>query len=86
MISRVNARLDRLRTRQDFLAAEGALVIVRQPPASPPPAPGQPPMVPGNPVEGREVLLAVWDDGSVTGLAGHVDLGTGLRDQADRSR
>jgi nicotinate dehydrogenase subunit B len=35
--------------------------------------------VPANPAEGVEILLAVWDDGSVTGLHGHVDLGTGLQ-------
>jgi len=29
--------------------------------------------------EGDEFLLALWDDGSVTALHGHVDLGTGLR-------
>src|SRR5690606_35647395 len=45
----------------------------------PPPAPGQPPAVPGNPAEGPEILVAVWDDGSVTALNGHVDLGTGIR-------
>ena len=33
----------------------------------------------GNPAEGDEILLAVWDDGSVTALHGHVDLGTGIR-------
>ena len=36
-------------------------------------------MVAGNPAEGVEILLAVWDDGSVTALHGHVDLGTGIR-------
>jgi nicotinate dehydrogenase subunit B len=35
--------------------------------------------VQANPAEGAEVLIAVWDDGSVTALNGHVDLGTGLR-------
>ena len=35
-------------------------------------------MVPGNPAEGVEVLLALWDDGSANGLAGKVDLGTGI--------
>ena len=35
--------------------------------------------VAGNPAEGVEILLAVWDDGSVTALNGHVDLGTGIR-------
>jgi nicotinate dehydrogenase subunit B len=36
-------------------------------------------MVPGDPAEGVEILLAVWDDGSVNGLCGKVDLGTGVR-------
>ncbi|MGI9153527.1 MAG: molybdopterin cofactor-binding domain-containing protein, partial [Rubrivivax sp.] len=40
--------------------------------------PGQPPMVPGNPGEGVESLLALWDDGSANGLGGKVDLGTGI--------
>lgn len=72
-------RLGRLRTRQDFFAAEGVLLIVREPPPAPPPAPGQPPMVPPNPAEGPEILLSVWDDGHAIGLHGHVDLGTGIR-------
>jgi nicotinate dehydrogenase subunit B len=40
---------------------------------------GQPVAVSGNPAEGDEVLIAVWDDGSVTALHGHVDLGTGIQ-------
>ncbi|MEO8123285.1 MAG: molybdopterin cofactor-binding domain-containing protein, partial [Burkholderiales bacterium] len=68
-----------LRTRRDFLDAEGALVVMREPPEAPPPAPGQPPMIPPNPAEGVEILLAVWDNGKVAGLNGHVDLGTGIR-------
>lgn len=72
-------RADAPRTRADFHAAGGVLVVVRPPPAPVPPAHGQPPMIPADPAEGVEVLLAVWDDGSVTGLCGHVDLGTGLR-------
>lgn len=72
-------RADAPRTRRDFLQAEGVLVVVRETPPPPPPAKGQPAAVPGNPAEGPEVLLAVWDDGSVTGLNGHVDLGTGLQ-------
>ncbi|MBP6564228.1 MAG: molybdopterin-dependent oxidoreductase [Burkholderiales bacterium] len=67
------------RTRADFHAAQGVLVVVRDPPPPPPAARGQPPMVPGDPAEGVEILLAVWDDGSVTALNGHVDLGTGIR-------
>ena len=66
-------------TRADFHAAVGVLLITRQPPPAPPTIKGQPALVSGNPAEGVEVLLAVWDDGSVTALNGHVDLGTGLR-------
>nr|WP_315237526.1 molybdopterin cofactor-binding domain-containing protein [uncultured Albidiferax sp.] len=66
-------------SRADFHAASGVLLVVRQPPAPPPPVPGQPAAVSANPAEGVEILLAVWDDGSVTALNGHVDLGTGLR-------
>jgi nicotinate dehydrogenase subunit B len=72
-------RADQPRTRADFLNADGVLVIVRPTPPAPPPAKGQPELVSGNPIEGDEVLLAVWDDGSATGLNGHVDLGTGLQ-------
>jgi nicotinate dehydrogenase subunit B len=64
--------------RASFLQAQGVLLVVRDPPPPPPPAPGQPPMVPGNPAEGVEILLAVWDDGSANGLGGKVDLGTGI--------
>ena len=67
------------RSRADFHAAQGVLLVVRAPPPAPPPTPGQPPTVPANPAEGDEILLAVWDDGSATALHGHVDLGTGLR-------
>ncbi|CAN5673156.1 molybdopterin-dependent oxidoreductase [soil metagenome] len=72
-------RADQPRTRADFLNADGVLVILRATPPAPPPAKGQPALVSGNPIEGDEVLLAVWDDGSATGLNGHVDLGTGLQ-------
>lgn len=74
----MNARLRQLRTRRDFLEACGVLLVVRDPPPPPPAAPGQPPIVPGNPAEGVEVLLSVWDDGQVIALNGHVDLGTGI--------
>ena len=70
---------DLAHSRADFHAASGVLLVKRPPPASVPPAPGQPPMVQANPLEGDEVLLAVWYDGSVTALHGHVDLGTGIR-------
>jgi nicotinate dehydrogenase subunit B len=65
-------------SRAGFLQADGVLLVVRDPPPPPPPAPGQPPLVPGNPAEGVEILLALWDDGSANGLAGKVDLGTGI--------
>jgi len=66
------------RRRADFHAAEGVLLVLREPPAAAPARPGQPAAVPGDPAEGPEVLLAVWDDGSATALHGHVDLGTGI--------
>ena len=72
-------RMHMMRTRRDFLEASGVLVITRDPPPAPPPAAGQPPTVPGNPAEGVEILLSVWDDGDVIALNGHVDLGTGIR-------
>ncbi|RYY83076.1 MAG: aldehyde dehydrogenase, partial [Comamonadaceae bacterium] len=72
-------RADAPRARADFLNAEGVLVVVRETPPAPPPARGQPALVSGNPAEGDEILLAAWDDGSVTALHGHVDLGTGLQ-------
>ena len=66
-------------TRADFREARGVLLVMRDPPPPAPPAPGQPPAVPANPAEGPEILVAVWDDGSVTALNGHVDYGTGIR-------
>ena len=66
-------------SRADFHAATGVLLVVRDPAPAVAPLPGQPTAVPANPAEGVEILLAVWDDGSVTALHGHVDLGTGLR-------
>jgi nicotinate dehydrogenase subunit B len=66
------------RTRADFRRASGVLLVTRDPPPVVA-VPGQPAAVPGNPAEGVEVLLALWDDGSATALHGHVDLGTGLR-------
>lgn len=71
-------RAEHWRCRADFRAAPGVLLVLRDPPAPPPPAKGQPAMVPGNPAEGPEILLALCDDGFAVGLAGHVDLGTGL--------
>ena len=72
-------RADVPRTRAEFLSAEGVLVVTRPTPPAPPPTPGQPIAVSGNPAEGDEILLAVWDDGSASALHGHVDLGTGLQ-------
>jgi nicotinate dehydrogenase subunit B len=69
--------------RADFRAATGVLLVLRDPPPPPPPTKGQPPAVPANPAEGPEVLLALVDEGdgrlTATALAGHVDLGTGIR-------
>ncbi|MDH4393972.1 MAG: molybdopterin-dependent oxidoreductase, partial [Aquabacterium sp.] len=71
------------RQRADFRAASGVLLVQRDPPTPPPPARGQPAAVPGNPAEGPEILLALVDEGdgrlTATALAGHVDLGTGIR-------
>ena len=64
--------------RADYFAAQGVLLVWRDPPPPRTPTPGQPLSVPSNPAEGPELLLAVWDDGSVTALNGHVDLGTGI--------
>ena len=70
-------RADAPRTRADFHAASGVLLVVRDTPPAPPATAGQPPSVSGDPAEGPEILLAVWDDGNVTALSGHVDLGPG---------
>jgi nicotinate dehydrogenase subunit B len=75
----VTKRSDSPRSRADFHAAQGVLLVTREPPPAAPPTPGQPAAVPGNPAEGVEILVAVWDDGSITALNGHVDLGTGIR-------
>src|SRR6185295_11169654 len=72
-------RADTPRTRADFHDAQGVLLVTREPPPAPAPVSGQPAVVAGNPAEGVEILVAVWDDGSVTTLCGHVDLGTGVR-------
>ena len=66
------------RTRADFINASGVLLVTRDPPPPAAPAPGQPASVAANPAEGCEVLLAVWSDGRISALHGHVDLGTGL--------
>ncbi len=72
-------RPEQLRTRADFLGADGVLIITREAPPPRPPARGQPPSVPPDPSEGPEILLCVFDDDRVIALNGHVDLGTGLR-------
>ena len=66
------------RTRAEFRAASGVLLVMRDPPPPAAPTPGQPASVPAHPAEGAEVLLAVWCSGRITALHGHVDLGTGL--------
>ena len=75
----MSRRADSPLTRADFHAASGVLLVTREPPPAAPPSQGQPALVSANPQEGVEILLAVWDDGSVTALNGHVDLGTGIR-------
>jgi len=72
-------RADAPRSRRDLREALGVLMVTREAPPALAPAKGQPPAVPANPEEGPEILVAVWDDGSVTALHGHVDLGTGIR-------
>ena len=71
-------RADMPVSRADLREAMGVLVVSRLPPPPTSPAKGQPAAVPSNPAEGDEPLIAVWADGSVTALHGHVDLGTGL--------
>jgi nicotinate dehydrogenase subunit B len=71
--------MNALRTRADFRAASGVLLVLRDVPPIPMPPRGQPPAVPPDPAEGSEVLLALRHDGSVVALHGHVDLGTGIR-------
>ncbi|APW39918.1 aldehyde dehydrogenase [Rhodoferax koreense] len=72
-------RADTVLSRAELRAATGVLLVLREPLPATVPVPGQPAAVGANPAEGAEVLLAVWDDGSVTALNGHVDLGTGIR-------
>ena len=75
----MSRRADSPRSRADLRTASGVLLVSRAPPLAAPQTNGQPATVPANPAEGAEILIAVWDDGSVTALHGHVDLGTGLR-------
>ncbi len=76
------------RSRADFRRAGNVLLVLREPPVPPPPARGQPPVVAGDPAEGLEILLALFDAGDepdaacrtgAIALVGHVDLGTGIR-------
>ena len=72
-------RAAKVQHRADMFQAQGVLRIVRAPLPVAPPVAGQPGFVYSQPDEGAECFIAVWDDGSVTALHGHVDLGTGLR-------
>ncbi len=77
----VSHRSNTLRTRADFHAANGVLLVVREVPPLPTSSASslaQPPVVPPDPAEGLEILLAVGNDGRAIALHGHVDLGTGL--------
>jgi nicotinate dehydrogenase subunit B len=69
-------------TRSQLRAAQGVLLVLRNAVAASAPLPGQPAFVASDatdPNDATEVLLAVWSDGSITALAGRVDLGTGLQ-------
>jgi hypothetical protein len=81
-------RADLPQTRAEFLASDGVLLVVREAPPAPPPAKASPRSSPATRIEGDEILLAVWDDGSASALNGHVDLGTGIQTAlgADRGR
>ena len=68
-----------VKQRSDIFNARGVLLVLRSPLPQPAPMAGQPSFVASLASEGDECLLALWDDGSVTALHGHVDLGTGLR-------
>ena len=72
-------RASSVHTRADIFQSQGVLRIVRTPLPAAPAAPGQPGFVFSHAEEGLECFIALWDDGSVTALHGHVDLGTGLR-------
>ena len=72
-------RAQQVHQRADLFEAQGVLRVCRPALPQQAPTPGQPPFVYSHASEGDECLLAVWDDGSVTALHGHVDLGTGLR-------
>ena len=75
----MSMRAAQVHSRADIFQAQGVLRVVRPPIPAAPPAPGQPAFVYSQADEGAECFIALWDDGSVTALHGHVDLGTGLR-------
>ena len=75
----MSMRASQVQSRADLFHTQGVLRIVRSPIPAAPPAPGQPAFVYSQAEEGPECFIALWDDGSVTALHGHVDLGTGLR-------
>lgn len=75
----MSMRAFQVQSRADVFDAQGVLRVVRAPLPAAPPAPGQPGFVYSQADEGAECFIALWDDGSVTALHGHVDLGTGLR-------
>ena len=64
-------RAQQIRSRADMHQSQGVLLIVREPLPPVPQMPGQPLWVASNPAEGVEILLAFWDDGSVTAVARH---------------
>ena len=75
----MSMRAAQVHSRADIFQAQGVLRIVRSPLPLAPTVPGQPAFVYSTADEGAECFIALWDDGSVTALHGHVDLGTGLR-------
>ena len=75
----MSMRASQVHGRADLFETQGVLRVVRPPLPAAPPAPGQPGFVYSQAHEGVECFIALWDDGSVTALHGHVDLGTGLR-------
>ena len=68
---------DAWRSRADFRRAGSVLLVLRDPPAPPPPAGGQPPAVAGDPAEGLEILLALFEAGRPPGGEGPAGDGSG---------
>jgi nicotinate dehydrogenase subunit B len=69
-------------SRTQLRVATEVLLVLRDAVTESAPVPGQPDFVTSNSADSNdatEVLIAVWSDGSVTALAGRVDLGTGLQ-------